>query len=75
MTQLRNFDASAGVDDGVLELADLGELAFFSEPKAKAPANALAGEVANDPVTANPCDILQSDNERYEIGRLVMILS
>ena len=56
MTQLRNFDASAGVD-GVL--ADASELALFSEPKAKAPAFAFADEAA-DPVTANICDILQS---------------
>ena len=57
MTQLRNFDASVGVDDGVL--ADACELELFSEPKAKAPAFAFAGEAA-DPVTANMCDILQS---------------
>lgn len=57
MTQLRNFDASAGVDDGVL--ADASELALFSEPKAKAPALAFTGEAA-DPGTANICDILQS---------------
>ena len=77
MTQLRNFDASAGVDDGVLELADSGEVAFFSELKAKAPALALAfaGEVANDPVTASPCDILQSGHGPYCIGRLMIILS
>lgn len=75
MTQLRNFDASAGVDGGVLELADSGEVAFFSEPKAKAPALtlALAGELANDPTTASPCDILQSGHMRYCIGRLMMI--
>ena len=29
ITQLRNFDVSAGVDDEVLELADSGEVAFF----------------------------------------------
>ena len=75
MTQLRNFDASAGVDDGVLELADSGEFAFFSEPKAKAPAYALAGEVANDPVTASPCDILHKGYGRYCIGRLMITLS
>ena len=57
MTQLRNFDASVGVDDGVL--ADASELAFFSEPKAKAPALEAA-----DPVTANICDILQSGHGR-----------
>ena len=75
MTQLRNFDASAGVDDGVLELADSGEVAFFSELKAKAPALAFAGEVANDPVTASPCDILQSGYGPYYIGRLTTISS
>ena len=77
MTQLRNFDASAGVDSGVLELADSGEVAFFSEPKAKAPtlALALAGELANDPTTANPCDILQSGQLCYYTGQLMIILS
>lgn len=71
-TQLRNFDASAGVDDG--GLADASELALFSEPKAKAPALAFPGEAA-DPVAANTCDILQSGHGRYVSGRLMATLS
>ena len=71
--QLRNFGASAGADDVIL--ADAGEVAFFSEPKAEAPAIALSGEDVTDPVTASTCDILQSDNQRYDSGRLVVILS
>ena len=58
--QLRNFDACAGADDGVL--ADAAEVAFFSGPEGEAPALALAlsGEVATNPVSASTCDMLQS---------------
>ncbi len=59
MTQLRNLEASAGADDGVL-----AEVAFFSEPKAEAAALAFPGEVPTDPVTASTCDMLQSDDGR-----------
>ena len=73
-TQLRSFVADAGADDGFL--ADAGEVAFFSEPEAEAPAlTLLPGEVAADPGTASTGDILQSGNERYYTGRLVVTLS
>ena len=71
--QLRNLGASAGAGDGLL--ADAGEVAFFSEPKAEAPAIAPSGEVATDPVTASTCDILHSIDGRYYFGPLVVILS
>ena len=49
MVQLRNLGAIAGADDGIL--ADVGELAFFSEPKA---------EATPDVVPAISFDIVQS---------------
>ena len=67
MRQLRNFGACAGADDGIL--AGAGEVAFLTEPKAETPAIAFSGEVAKDPVTAGTCDILQSGNGRYCVGR------
>ena len=71
-TQLRNFEASAGADDGVL--ADAGEVAFFSEPRAEAPALTFPGEVATDPVIASTCDMLQTGHRRYYPGRLMKTL-
>lgn len=70
--QLRNFGAGACADE---VLADAAEVAFFSEPKAEAPALALSGEVATDPVIASTCDMLQSDDGRYYPDRLVVLLS
>ena len=52
-----------------------GDVAVFSEPKAEAPALALSGEAATDPVTARTCDMLQSGNGRYYSGRLSVTLS
>ena len=63
MTQLRNFDAFAGADDGVV--ADADEFAFFSEPKAEGSALALV-------LSGN---MLQSGNWHYDSGRLMTILS
>ena len=71
--QLRNLGARAGADTGIL--SEAGDLAFFSEFKAEAPALALFGENASDPVTASPCDMLYSENLRYDTGLLVLILS
>jgi hypothetical protein len=48
-TQLRNFAAGVGADDGVLAGAE--EVAFFSE---------LEAESATDAVTATNCDMLHS---------------
>lgn len=70
--QLRNFGAGACADE---VLADAAEVAFFSEPKAEAPALALSGEVATDPVIASTCDMLQSDDGRYYPDRLVVLFS
>ena len=70
--QLRNFGTGAGAD-GVL--ADAGEVAFFSEPKAEAPALAPSDEIDTDPVTASICDMLHSGDERYYPGRLVVTMS
>ncbi len=71
--QLRDFGPGAGVDGGVP--ADAGEIAFFSEPKAEAPALAVSGAAVTEPVTASTCDILQSDLRRYYSSRLVVPLS
>ena len=68
MTQLRNFEASVGVVDGVL--ADASELALFSEPKALAPALEAA-----DPVIANICDMLQLGHGHCISSRLTATLS
>lgn len=69
--QLRDFGADA--DDGVR--ADATKVAFFSEAKALAPSLAVSGEVATKPVTASPCDMLQSGNGRYDSDRIVVTLS
>ena len=71
--QLRNFGARAGADTGII--SEAGDLAFFSEFKAEAPALALFGENAPDSATASPCDMMHSENSRYDTGLLVFIQS